>query len=87
MLYDDNKIEKVNYMIYLKWFEEFVKEIPKSGFIYLDVTPEICLHRVLKRSRQGESIALEYLQKCNDYHNRWLKKREKCIILERRYRF
>ena len=27
MLYDDGKIEEVNYQIYLKWFDEFINDI------------------------------------------------------------
>ena len=43
MLYDDKKIEKVNYTIYLKWFDEFIKDVRQDGFIYLEVDPETCL--------------------------------------------
>ena len=28
MLYDEGKIEEVNYQIYLKWFDEFIEDIP-----------------------------------------------------------
>ena len=68
MLYDDKKIEEVNYIIYLKWFDEFIKEIPITGYIYVDVTPETSYTRVLKRNRQGEDIPLSYLRACNLYH-------------------
>ena len=40
MLYDDNKIEEINYQIYNKWFEEFIKDIPLTGIIYITTTPE-----------------------------------------------
>ena len=35
MLYDDKKIEEIEYSIYKKWFDDFTKELPKISFIYL----------------------------------------------------
>lgn len=72
MLYDDNKIEEVDYQIYLKWFDHFVQDIPISGYIYVKATPVTSHERVLKRARDGEVIPIEYLQKCHDYHENWL---------------
>ena len=72
MLYDDGKIEEVNYQIYLKWFDEFINDIPVSGIIYVNTTPENSKRRVDFRARLGEDIPLKYLEKCNDYHNNWL---------------
>ena len=72
MLYDDDKIEEIEYNIYLKWFDEFVKDIPISGIIYVKTNPKICEKRVIKRNRKGETIPLEYLQNCHNYHENWL---------------
>ena len=72
MLYDDGKIEEVNYQIYLKWFDEFIDDIPVSGIIYVNTSPENSKSRVDFRARQGEDIPLEYLEKCYNYHNNWL---------------
>ena len=72
MLYDDKKIEEVNYQIYLKWFDEFIKDVPLTGIIYIQTTPEKSLERINIRARKGEKISLEYLQKCNDYHDNWI---------------
>jgi deoxyadenosine/deoxycytidine kinase len=75
MLYDKGDIEHVNFQIYMKWFDEFLKETPISGYIYIKTTPEICLSRIHKRNRDGEEgIPLEYLIKCESYHNEWLNK-------------
>jgi len=69
MLYESGKIEDVNYQIYNKWFDVFVREFPISGVIYVKTDPEICHARVAKRSRLGESnIPLDYLKSCHDYH-------------------
>ena len=80
MLYDDDKIEDVNYKIYLQWFDEFIKDIPLAGIIYLKTSPEISLKRIIKRSRKGEIIPLEYLEKCHKYHEEWLKNKKILIL-------
>jgi len=73
MLYDTNKIEKVNYQIYLNWFDTFSEEFPVHKVIYVKTDPEKCHSRILKRSREGENlIPLEYLQSCDSYHNNML---------------
>ena len=72
MLYDDDKIEEVEYNIYLKWFNEFTKDIPLSGIIYVKTNPNICKDRVIKRNRKGENIPLTYLENCYKYHENWL---------------
>jgi len=79
MLYDDGKIEEVNYQIYLKWFDEFIDDIPISGIIYVNTTPENSKIRVDFRARIGEDIPLEYLEKCHNYHNIWLNNMGKLV--------
>lgn len=72
MLYDDKKIEKVNYEIYLKWFDSFIKDIPLTGIIYIDANVDTCQERIKKRNRTGETIPKEYSQKCKYYHDNWI---------------
>jgi deoxyadenosine/deoxycytidine kinase len=72
MLYDSGNIESVNYQIYLKWFNEFIDELPINGIIYVKAEPEVSHERVIKRSRKGETIPLSYLKQCNEYHEIWL---------------
>jgi len=73
MLYDNGLIEEVEYTIYIKWFDEFQKEYPISGYVYLYTKAETAFERVKKRSRDGEStIPLDYLRQCHQYHNDWL---------------
>ena len=70
MLYDDNKMEEINFQIYNKWFEEFASEFPITKIIYIKTNPELCFERIKKRSRNGESnIPLIYLENCHNYHN------------------
>ena len=84
MLYDSGKIESIEYQIYLKWFEEFIKEIPSMTYVYIKTDPKVALDRVLKRSRPGETIDLEYLTMCNNYHDMWLNTRN-CFIIDGNY--
>jgi len=79
MLFDDNKMEEVNYIIYNKWFHEFIKEIPLTGIIYLDTTPEKCSQRIKQRSRNGETIPLPYLTNCKKYHDNWIFQHEQQV--------
>lgn len=69
MLYDMDKIEDVNYKIYSKWFDTFLADCQLSQVIYVNTRPSICLERIKKRSRDGESsISAEYIEKCHIYH-------------------
>ena len=72
MLYDSGKIEEVEYLIYLRWFDTFTAEFPISKYIYLKTTPEISHTRMLSRNRKGETISIEYLRECHLYHENWL---------------
>lgn len=72
MLYDEGKIEDINFQIYLKWFDEFIKKYPLDAMIYVTTEPALCFERILKRKRNGEIIPLEYLQKCHEYHLNWI---------------
>ena len=80
MLHDDGKIVQVEYQIYNKWFDEFIRDFPKIEYIYLKTCPQIAFDRIIKRGRAGENIPLEYLQTCHGYHENWLEKHEKLII-------
>lgn len=75
MLYDDNKIESVDYQIYNKWFDTFIDDFEVTNLVYIKATAEVCLERVATRGRDGEGgIPLAYLQACGDYHNDMMKK-------------
>ena len=71
MLYNSGKINDINYQIYNKWFDNLVDDIPISGIIYLQCSPDISYKRVLKRNRKGENISKNYLIECNNYHDKW----------------
>jgi deoxyadenosine/deoxycytidine kinase len=72
MLYETGMIEEVNYQIYLNWFDTFIEEFPVHKIIYVKTSAEICHYRIMKRSREGETIPLEYLDSLNEYHEEML---------------
>lgn len=75
MLFDQGKIEDVEYQIYLKWFDEFVTEFPVDNVIYVKTDPIECHKRIHIRARQGEEIIpLSYLEECHKYHEGFLDK-------------
>ena len=83
MLYDDGKMNKLEFQIYNKWFDEFIEDLPEIEYIYLRTDPQIAFDRIIKRSRVGENISIEYLTKCHLYHESWFNKYNqpnKCII-------
>ena len=77
MLYADGKIEEIEYNIYMKWFNEFIGDLPMIWHIYIQAAPTVSAGRVIKRGRQGEIIPLSYLEKCHDNH--WSTVRTKAI--------
>jgi deoxyadenosine/deoxycytidine kinase len=72
MLYDAGKIAEIEFLIYKKWFDEFLKDLPTPKIIYIKTSPETCLQRVKKRNRKGETIPLGYLRDCHNYHENWI---------------
>ena len=73
MLKDDNKIGEVEYQIYELFYNNSKDNIHLNGVIYIDSSPNVCLERINKRNRNGESdIEYEYLKKCKEYHDNWL---------------
>ena len=82
MLYDDGTIEDVNYIIYKKWFDEFLPELPKINVIYIKADPKVAHDRIKKRDRSGEVIPIEYLENCHNYHENWLETDESKMVID-----
>ena len=72
MLYDNKSINEIEYIAYNKWFDEFSEIVDSIKYIYIKTTPEVSKNRVDHRSRKGETISLDYLKKCHEYHEKWL---------------
>ena len=74
MLYDDNVMNEMEHKIYRLFYDEHKDLYKANGYIYLDSNADVCLERIKMRSRDGESnIPIEYLQRCQNYHDKWLK--------------
>ena len=61
------------FKIYLQNFSVIEQDFQIDAHIYLNTDPEKCMERVEKRSRDGETIPIEYLEKCKLYHDKWFK--------------
>ena len=73
MLHDDNIIDTMGFTIYQMMANNYMKDYPLNGIIYIDAEPNICMERIEQRNREGESnIELSYLGKCKHYHDTWL---------------
>ncbi len=82
MLYEDKKINEIDYSIYLRWFSEFTRDITISNIIYLKTSPEVCKDRIEQRGREGEDIPIEYLTRCHEYHNRWIETNRENFVID-----
>ena len=72
MLYDSGDIEHDEFIIYNKWFNEFLDDLPVEGIVYIRAQPATCIERIEKRARSGETIDPEYINRCHLYHDRWI---------------
>jgi deoxyadenosine/deoxycytidine kinase len=83
MLYNDGLIDEINYKIYLKFYTEYRDEFELYGMVYLNTYASVCYDRVKKRSREGEeSVSLDYLEKCKNYHEDWLCDAEHILVID-----
>jgi deoxycitidine kinase/deoxyguanosine kinase len=81
MLYHDGMIDTIGFKIYNRWFTEFQDMAIPYHYVYLQTDPEVSKQRVDLRARSGETIPIDYLKKCHDYHENWLLQNQRlCII-------
>ena len=81
MLYDAGDISHDEFQIYTLWFDEFLTDIPLGGIVYIHASPDVCIERIHKRARSGETIHPDYIERCHQYHEDWIRER-KCPLLE-----
>lgn len=85
MLHDDGYISDVQYQIYKLMCTDCPFNL--AGTIHLDVSPETCARRIISRGRKGEEeIPMDYLEKCQQYHNMWMNKQDYVNILETNFK-
>jgi deoxyadenosine/deoxycytidine kinase len=72
MLHDDGFIDNMEWQIYLNWYKYLTNTYKLNYIVYLDISPEICKERIIKRSRIGEeNISIDFLNKLDIYHQKW----------------
>jgi deoxyadenosine/deoxycytidine kinase len=81
MLYDVGDISHDEFQIYTLWFDEFLTDVPLAGIVYINASPAVCMERIGKRARAGETIHSDYIQRCHDYHETWIRAKT-CPLLE-----
>jgi deoxyadenosine/deoxycytidine kinase len=81
MLYDVGDISHDEFQIYTLWFDEFLTDVPLGGIIYIHASPDVCVERIRKRARSGETIQPDYIQRCHNYHESWIRSKN-CPLLE-----
>lgn len=74
MLHKDGYIDELEKKLYEDWFSHLRSMCPEvNAFVYINTNAELSYQRLVKRSREGESvIPLDYLQELEDYHRKWL---------------
>lgn len=76
MLYDDGYITEIEHSMYNMWCDFYSKYVQKDYLniiIYMKASSHTVLNRIRKRGRIEESeISVEYLEKLNVYHDKWL---------------
>lgn len=83
MLNDGKQINAIERAIYEEWFDSFTDGFKLDGVVYVSATPEKCKDRVENRSRDGENtISLDYLHKCHDYHEDMLKEENRATYIK-----
>jgi deoxyadenosine/deoxycytidine kinase len=73
MMKESGHMNKIEWDLYMKWFEHFAAELPIRGIVHVTTSPEISKERISKRGRVGEeSIDLKYLVDLDKQHAKWL---------------
>ncbi len=73
MMKESGHMNKIEWDLYMKWFDYFASELPIKGIVHITTSPEISKERIGKRGRVGEeSIDLKYLVDLDKQHAKWL---------------
>jgi deoxyguanosine kinase len=74
MMYDDGLFSSMQWASYNYIFDKFSTDVPMvETILYINTSPAECFERIHKRNRVAEQgITLDYLQKCDKYHEDWL---------------
>jgi deoxyadenosine/deoxycytidine kinase len=89
-LYHKKKLTNMEYKIYMDWFNWIADKMLQYSykFVYMQLSTDKCYQRILKRSRDAESvIEYDYLDLINKNHDKWLTElpTRECLILSSDY--
>jgi deoxycitidine kinase len=89
-LFKKEKLHEIEYKIYMDLFEWISAKMFQYSykFVYMQLSTDKCYQRILKRSRDAESvIEYDYLDLINRNHDKWLTSLDnnKCLILSSNY--
>lgn len=73
MLYDTGFITKMEYSIYMEYYNEFIKISQPIQYIFINTNIQTCLNRINKRLRSEEkSISHDYIHLCHNYYKSFI---------------
>lgn len=79
---NEGNMDASEYSIYDSLCQSLLLNCPLDAIIYLKCHPAICLERIKKRGREGESgIPLSYLEKVHERHEEWIGRQKNVKIL------
>jgi deoxyadenosine/deoxycytidine kinase len=79
LLRDDGEIDGLEWMLYQQWYKVFGSQaLAPAAYIHVDTPVTVCHERIARRARPGEVggaslIPIEYLDKLDTAHFRWLR--------------
>ena len=84
MLIDDGYMNQMEQQMYDDWFDFFKQHSNVDLVIYIKTEPEECKRRIDIRNREGEDIDIEYLDRLNEYHDKWINNidQENVLVLD-----
>jgi len=71
LLLEDGVLDQLEFDLQKEYIESLLK--PPDVIIYLEINPEDAFQRIIKRSREGEQISLDYIRKVNSKYDEYLK--------------
>jgi deoxyadenosine/deoxycytidine kinase len=73
MLHREGKLDDLEWMLYLKWYEHYAANLPVKGIIHLTTSAKLSKDRIAMRGRSGEDkIPMEYLESLHTQHEHWI---------------
>jgi deoxyadenosine/deoxycytidine kinase len=81
MMKESKHMNKIEWDLYMTWFNHFASKLPIKGIVHVTTSPEISKERIVKRGRKGEeSIDLKYLVDLDSQHTKWLSTTELPVL-------